>query len=93
MVDGRQVAGLELSLERREAGEPCRLALGAVDSLLVGGDHRAKAGLQAGVDLPRLALPRHARESPEGGSHRQEREQQEVDEELDLEATHGASAH
>ena len=45
-------------------------------------------GLDACVDLPRLALPRDLREPPEGGPDRQQRKQQEIDDELDLEATH-----
>ena len=91
VVDGRQVPALELPLERRQACEPRGLALGAVDALLVGGEHGAEPGLEARVDLSRLALAGNAREPPEGGGHRQEREQQEVEEELDLEATHRES--
>ena len=50
-------------------------------------------GLEARVDPPRLALPRHLREPPEGGPDRQQRQEQEIDDELDLEATHDSLPH
>ena len=94
VVDGRQVAALELPLEGRDARE--RRSPRAGRRRLAPGRRRATARSPAwrrASTFLRLALPRHARESPEGGGHRQEREQQEVDEELDLEATHRDSPH
>ncbi len=88
----RQVTLRDLLLEDRRAGEPGRLALRAVESLLVGGDDCAEAGLETRVDPPRLTLAGDAREAPVGGRDRKQRKQQEVDDELDLEAAYCAIA-
>ena len=67
--------------------------LRAVHLLLVGREPGAEAPLEPRVDLPGLTLPRDAREPPEGGRQRQQREHDEVDDELELEATEHAPPH
>ena len=47
----------------------------------------------ARVDAPRLALACNRREAPERGRDREEREQQEIRNELDLEAAHSGPVH
>src|SRR4051812_43929616 len=86
----RQVTRFDRLLEDRCAGKTPCLALCPVEPLLVGGNDRAQAGLEARVDAPRLALSGDARESPEGRGDREQREKQEVDDKLDLEAPYCA---
>src|SRR5581483_2973265 len=61
--EARQVARLDLPLEDRRPGDRGCFALRAVEPLLVVREHRAEAGLQPGVDAPRLALAGDAREA------------------------------
>ena len=83
----REVQRLEIDLERAIPRELHRRGLRGVGPLLVAGDRGAQPSLQACVDPPRLALPGHRGEAPERRGDRQQREQQEVDDELELEAT------
>ena len=70
-------------------GEPVSLPLRAVDPLLVGGENRAEPGLQPCVGLSRLALARTA-VKPQKAATIAAREQKEVGDELELEATTAA---
>ena len=91
--DCRPVAAFEPLLERRCAGKRRGATLRAVHLLLVGREPGAEAPLEPRVDLPGLTLPRDAREPPEGGRQWQQREHNEVDDELELEATEHAPPH
>ena len=68
----------------REGG---RLARRFGEILVVRRDGGAQAGLELRVDAPHLALLRDRAEPPERGRRRQEREQDEVRDELELEAS------
>ena len=83
----REVPLLELDLEGAVARERLRRGLRVVETPLVRRQRRAETGLQARVDAPRLALPGDRREPPERGRNRQQREQHEIEDELDFEAT------
>ena len=87
------VHALELDLEGAVAGERLRRALRRVELLLVRGEGRAEACLETGVDAARLALSRDRREPPEGGRDREQREQHEVDDQLDLETPQCCAHH
>ena len=87
------VALLELDLERAVVGERLRRVLRGVDALLVGGEGRPETRLEAGVDPAGLALPRNRRKSPERSGDRKQREQHEVDDELDLETPQCCAHH
>ncbi len=88
---GGAVAALEILLEDPRLGDRRRPLLGCVELLLIRRDQRSHRGLEARIDPPRLALARHLRESPEGGRDRQQRQQQEIGDEFELEATHDFS--
>ena len=81
----------EGALERGTARERAGRGVGGRQPLLVGGERRAEPGLEARVDEPRLAPLRHGREAREGGGQRQEREKQEVDDQLQPETGHSLS--
>ena len=68
-------------------------AWAAFDPVLVGREERPHPGLDPRVDPARLALPRDLGEAPEGCPDRKQGEQQEIDDELDLEATHDSVPH
>src|SRR6266545_835803 len=79
----------EREVERRVAGERLSLRVCRAELLLIGRQGRAQPGLEPSVHTARLTAGGHTRESPERRCQRKKREQQKVDDELDLETTHG----
>src|SRR5207244_6384566 len=80
------VPGGERVLELRSARELRGRARDAVELLAVDAERGAEPGREARVDEPRLAARGHAGETPEQRGKRKQREQQEIPDELDLEA-------
>ena len=84
----RSVAVHQGLLEPRIARQARGGAVRRDELVLVGRQRRTQPGLQACVDPPRLAPGRNRRESPESGRQRQQRQQQEIGDELDFETSH-----
>ena len=90
-LDRLAVVARKRALERRAARQRPRGVLRRDEPLLIRGECGVEAGLQARVHEPRLAVLRDGRKPGEGGRERQERKQQEIDDELQLEAAHRLS--
>ena len=78
----------QFGLERPVARERRRRPPRGVQAFVVRDERGAQAGLQARVDAPRLAFRGHGGEAPEGRRQWQQREEQEITDELELEASH-----
>ena len=84
-----------LAFERDLDGAASREAVGPLrrerELILIGGERRAEPGLEPNVDPARLRALHHGAESERRGRQRQQRQHQEVADQLDLE-THGVKA-
>ena len=85
----RHVLLEQAELESAVSRELLRPVLSRLHLLLVGRERRAQARLEPRVDTTRLARSGHRGEPPEGDRQRDQRQQDEVRDELGFEATHG----
>ena len=88
LLERGAIACHEGTREYRIPGESLRFAVRAGQLLLVRGDCGAQSGLEPRIDASRLGPRRDGRKAPESGDERQQREQQEVGDKLDLETPH-----
>ena len=82
----RALTALERALESTGARDPFRLPLGAIGALRIERERRAQPCLLPEEDLARLTRACHGAEPPVRRRQRDEREQHEVCDELELEA-------